>query len=70
MIYVLPAKASGVSSAHPMTLLEELQARIQAKSASSRLPSSAVAPITAANTRSTEASSPSKQPIAVAGPVK
>lgn len=37
-LQVLPAKASIVLPAHPMTLLEELQTRIQAKSGSSSIP--------------------------------
>ncbi len=37
-LQLLPAKASIVLPAHPMTLLEELQTRIQAKSGSARIP--------------------------------
>ena len=56
-LQVLPAKASIVLPAHPMTLLEELQARIQAKSGSGTLPKPVAAPIPAANSPQTEKAS-------------
>jgi hypothetical protein len=48
-LQVLPANAGIVLPAYPMTLLEELQARIQAKSGSGILPNPLAAPIPAAN---------------------
>ncbi len=46
-LQLLPANASIVLPAHPMTLLEELQARLQAKSGSGALPKPVVPPIPA-----------------------
>jgi hypothetical protein len=48
-LQVLPADAGIVLPAYPMTLLEELQARIQAKSGSGTLPHPLAAPIPATN---------------------
>jgi predicted transcriptional regulator len=48
-VHLLPANASIVLPARPMTLLEELQARIQAKSGSGSIPRYSGAPISAAN---------------------
>jgi hypothetical protein len=48
-LQVLPANAGIVLPAFPMTLLEELQARIQAKSSSGTLPHPLAAPIPAAS---------------------
>lgn len=48
-LQVLPANAGIALPAYPMTLLEELQARIQAKSGSGTLPNPLAAPIPAAN---------------------
>lgn len=58
-VQLLPAKASIVLPAHPMTLLEELQARIQAKSGSGTLPKPVATPVSAANPAQAESSSAS-----------
>ena len=56
----LPANASIVLPAHPMTLLEELRARLQAKSGSGTLPKPVAPPVQAPNSPQTEkASGPS-----------
>jgi BlaR1 peptidase M56/Toastrack DUF4097 len=61
-LQVLPAKASIVLPAHPMTLLEELQSRIQAKSGSAKISKPVASkplagPIAAATIPQTEKSS-------------
>jgi BlaR1 peptidase M56/Putative adhesin len=48
-LQLLPAKASIVLPAHPMTLLEELQAKLQAKSGSGALPKPVAPPIPTPN---------------------
>ena len=48
-LQLLPANASIVLPAHPMTLLEELQARLQTKSGSGTLPTPIVPPTRAPN---------------------
>ena len=53
-LFVGSANASIVLPAHPMTLLEELQARIQAKSGSSGIPKPIAASIPTANSPQTE----------------
>ena len=60
---LLPASATLALPAHPMTLLEELQARIQAKSASGRPAMPATSPAPQANPpRAKESPSPSPTP--------
>jgi beta-lactamase regulating signal transducer with metallopeptidase domain len=56
-LQLLPAKANIVLPAHPMTLLEELQARLQAKSGSGALPKSVIPPTPAPDTSRAEAAS-------------
>ena len=56
-LQLLPANASIVLPAHPMTLLEELQARLQAKSGSGTLPKPVAPPIPAPNSPQAEKAS-------------
>ena len=56
-LQLLPANASIVLPAHPMTLLEELQARLQAKSGYDTLPKPVAAPNPASNSPQTEKAS-------------
>ncbi len=56
-LQLLPANASIVLPAHPMTLLEELQARLQAKSGSGTLPKPVAPPIPAPDSPQTEKAS-------------
>ena len=56
-LQLLPANASIVLPAHSMTLLEELQARLQAKSGSGILPKPVAPPIPASNSPQTEKAS-------------
>jgi beta-lactamase regulating signal transducer with metallopeptidase domain len=56
-LQLLPAKASIVLPAHPMTLLEELRARLQAKSGSATLPKVVAPPIPASDSAQTKAAS-------------
>jgi beta-lactamase regulating signal transducer with metallopeptidase domain len=56
-LQLLPAKASIVLPAHPMTLLEELRARLQAKSGSATLPKVVAPPIPAPDSAQTKAAS-------------
>ena len=56
-LQLLPANASIVLPAHPMTLLEELQARLQAKSGSGTLPKPVAPPIPASNSPQTKKAS-------------
>jgi hypothetical protein len=58
-LQLLPAKASIVLPAHPMTLLEELQARLRAKSGSGTLPKSITPPTPSPNSPRTEKDSAS-----------
>jgi beta-lactamase regulating signal transducer with metallopeptidase domain len=53
-LQLLPAKANIVLPAHPMTLLEELQARLQAKSGSGSLPKLVPPPISDPDALETE----------------
>lgn len=73
-LQILPASASLVLPEHPMTLLEELQAKIQAKSGSNELPKTVADPLSAANSPQIEESSgPASAPHAASraksGPV-
>lgn len=56
MTLVSSARANDVFAEHRMTLLEELQARIQAKNVSIRLPVSLTEPIATQNELSTDLS--------------